>query len=76
MLDRRWEPAGFKLRLGYKDVKLMLEAGEMAEAPMPVADVIKNRFIEGLARGWGELEWAAILKAVEADAGLDLDRTP
>lgn len=76
MLDRRWQPAGFKLRLGYKDVKLMLEAGEMVEAPMPVADVIKNRFIEGLARGWGELEWAAILKAVEADAGLDLDRTP
>lgn len=73
MLDRRWEPAGFKLRLGYKDVKLMLEAGEMVEAPMPVADVIKNRFIEGMARGWSELEWAAILKAVEADAGLELD---
>jgi len=73
MLDRRWEPAGFKLRLGYKDVKLMLEAGEMAGAPMPVADVIKNRFIECVARGWGELEWAAILKAVEADAGLQLD---
>lgn len=71
MLNRAWEPAGFKLQLGLKDVKLALAAAEAVHAPMPVADVVKNHLIEAMAQGWGDQDWTAILKAVERDAGVD-----
>ena len=35
--DERYEPAGLKLALGLKDVRLALEAAEAAATPMPVA---------------------------------------
>ena len=73
MQKRAWEPAGFKLRLGLKDVKLVQEAAEMVNSPIPTADIVKNHLIEGLAYGWGEQDWTAILKTVERDAGLEID---
>ncbi len=35
ILEEKFEPAGFKLKLGLKDVRLMLAAADKAEAPMP-----------------------------------------
>src|SRR5439155_1196759 len=35
--DERYEPAGFKLKYGLKDVRLTLAAAEEVAAPMPVA---------------------------------------
>ena len=36
--DQRWEPAGFKLRHGLKDVRLALAAAEEKTTPMPVGE--------------------------------------
>lgn len=71
--DREWKPAGFTMRLGLKDVTLMLEAAEMVNASMPIGDIARNHFIEGIARGWEDYEWAALIKPVETSAGLELD---
>jgi hypothetical protein len=38
----RYEPAGFKARLGLKDVGLALAAGEAATAPMPLGSLIRD----------------------------------
>jgi 3-hydroxyisobutyrate dehydrogenase-like beta-hydroxyacid dehydrogenase len=50
---RRFEPAGFKMRLGLKDVGLALEAGRSSETPLPLASLVRDHFIEGLAAGQG-----------------------
>jgi 3-hydroxyisobutyrate dehydrogenase-like beta-hydroxyacid dehydrogenase len=71
ILDRAFEPAGFKLRLGLKDVGLALEQGQASETPLPLAGLLRDRFLSALAKGRGESDWAAIALAAAEDAGLD-----
>lgn len=66
----RFEPAGFKLPLGLKDSRLLLAAAERAEVPMPMASLVRDRFIAALAQGLGEADWAAIARISFRSAGL------
>lgn len=59
--EGRFEPAGFKARLGLKDVRLALAAGEAATVPMPLASLIRDSMLEALARGEGEKEFGVVL---------------
>jgi 3-hydroxyisobutyrate dehydrogenase-like beta-hydroxyacid dehydrogenase len=59
--EGRFEPAGFKARLGLKDVRLALEAAEAAMTPMPVGSLIRDSMLEALARGEGEKEFGVVL---------------
>ncbi|SOY58293.1 NAD(P)-dependent oxidoreductase [Cupriavidus taiwanensis] len=58
--EERFEPAGFKLALGLKDVRLALEAAEQANVPLPLASTLRDTHIESLAHGDGHLDWAAL----------------
>jgi 3-hydroxyisobutyrate dehydrogenase-like beta-hydroxyacid dehydrogenase len=68
--EERYELAGFKLRLGLKDVRLLLAAADDAGAPMPLASVLRDRLLSGVARGRGDLDWAALAAIAAEDAGL------
>jgi len=70
IVEEKVQPAGFKMRLGLKDVRLILAAGEGADVPLPLASLIRDHLISGIARGYGELDWSALAKVVAADAGL------
>jgi 3-hydroxyisobutyrate dehydrogenase-like beta-hydroxyacid dehydrogenase len=70
IMEGKFSPPGFALRLGLKDVRLVLAAAEEAAVPMPVASVIRDHFVSGMARGWGDMDWAALGKVVAEDAGL------
>ena len=59
--DGRFEPAGFKARLGLKDVRLALAAAEAVTTPMPVGSVVRDAMLEALARGEGEKEFGVVL---------------
>ena len=59
--EARFEPAGFKARLGLKDVRLALAAAEAATTPMPVGSLIRDSMLEALARGEGEKEFGVVL---------------
>ncbi|HEU4643126.1 MAG TPA: NAD(P)-dependent oxidoreductase, partial [Gemmatimonadaceae bacterium] len=43
--ERRYEPPGFKLALGLKDVRLALAAGESVSAPMPLGSLIRDNML-------------------------------
>jgi 3-hydroxyisobutyrate dehydrogenase-like beta-hydroxyacid dehydrogenase len=66
----RFQPAGFAATLGQKDIRLVLAAAEDLQVPMPVASLIRDRFLTLLARGGADLDWSAIgaLPAWEAGA--------
>jgi 3-hydroxyisobutyrate dehydrogenase-like beta-hydroxyacid dehydrogenase len=64
---QEFEPAGFKLPLGLKDVRLVMEDAEALNVPMPVASLVRDHFISALARGWEEKDWSAV-SLVSADA--------
>lgn len=68
--SQKFEPAGFKLPLGLKDNRLLLAAAEEAAVPMPMASLVRDRFLAALAQGMGELDWSAISKLSAKDAGL------
>jgi 3-hydroxyisobutyrate dehydrogenase-like beta-hydroxyacid dehydrogenase len=70
IIEEKFSPPGFALRLGLKDLRLVLAAAEEAAVPMPVASVIRDRFLSGVARGKGDMDWAALAKVVAEDAGL------
>ena len=68
--EERYEPAGFKLKYGLKDIRLALGAAEQVAAPMPLASLIRDRYLAGIARGWGDVDWAALARIATVDAGL------
>lgn len=68
----QFAPPGFKLPLGLKDVRLALAAGEAAHAPLPLASVLRDHFLEAIAAGDGEKDWAALAAGAFRRAGLKL----
>jgi 3-hydroxyisobutyrate dehydrogenase-like beta-hydroxyacid dehydrogenase len=67
--DERFEPAGFAAPLGQKDIGLTLEAAEELRVPLPIAGLLRDRFLTLLANGGEHLDWSAISRLAARDAG-------
>ncbi len=68
--EQRYEPAGFKLRLGLKDLRLVTAAADETATPMPVASVIRDNLISGVAQGLSDLDWSAVARVAALRAGM------
>jgi 3-hydroxyisobutyrate dehydrogenase-like beta-hydroxyacid dehydrogenase len=68
--SQKFEPAGFKLPLGMKDNRLLLAAAEEAAVPMPMASLVRDRFLAAMAQGMAESDWSAISRISAKEAGL------
>jgi 3-hydroxyisobutyrate dehydrogenase-like beta-hydroxyacid dehydrogenase len=64
-----FEPAGFAAPLGAKDVRLVLAAGEELQVPLPIASLLRDRFLTLLANGGEHLDWSAIGALAAWEAG-------
>jgi 3-hydroxyisobutyrate dehydrogenase-like beta-hydroxyacid dehydrogenase len=71
--EKRYTPAGFRLALGLKDVELALGAAKGSAVPMPIASLVRDRLLSGVARGRADLDWSALAMGVSEDAGLEPD---
>ncbi|WP_407665559.1 NAD(P)-dependent oxidoreductase [Mycolicibacterium vinylchloridicum] len=67
--DEQFEPAGFAAPLGHKDIGLVLSAAEELRVPLPIASLLRDRFLRLLAEGGEHLDWSAISGLAAADAG-------
>jgi 3-hydroxyisobutyrate dehydrogenase-like beta-hydroxyacid dehydrogenase len=67
--DERFKPAGFAAPLGCKDIRLALAAGDEFQVPMPLASLLRDRFLALLAQGGDDLDWSAIARLAAEDAG-------
>jgi 3-hydroxyisobutyrate dehydrogenase-like beta-hydroxyacid dehydrogenase len=67
----KYEPAGFRLPLGLKDVRLALAAGEGAQTPLPTASLIRDHFLTAMARGYQDLDWSALALVIAENAALE-----
>ena len=67
--DGTFEPAGFAAPLGYKDIRLALAAAEDLRVPLPLASLLRDRFLTLLAHGGDKLDWSAIGQLAAKDAG-------
>lgn len=68
--SEKFDPPGFKLPLGLKDNRLLLAAAEEKSVPMPMASLVRDRFLSAMAQGLGESDWSAIAKISAREAGL------
>jgi 3-hydroxyisobutyrate dehydrogenase-like beta-hydroxyacid dehydrogenase len=66
----RFEPARFSAPLGQKDIRLLLTAAETLGVPMPVASLLRDRFLTLMAQGGDRLDWSAIGALAAKDAGV------
>jgi 3-hydroxyisobutyrate dehydrogenase-like beta-hydroxyacid dehydrogenase len=61
---------GFKMSLGLKDVRLALAVADSAMVPMPVASLVRDHFLEGVAQGEGDTDWSGLARLCARSAGL------
>lgn len=60
--EERYSPAGFKLSLGLKDVRLAVEAGQAQGLPLAFGTTLKATLQDAVAQGSGDLDLAALGK--------------
>jgi len=70
ILADTYEPAGFKLKLGLKDVNLVRDAAAALGAPMPLAELVRDHYDAAMALGWEDKDWSALGGIIARDAGL------
>jgi 3-hydroxyisobutyrate dehydrogenase-like beta-hydroxyacid dehydrogenase len=67
---RRYEPVNFRLPLGFKDVQLALTSGQERNVPLPFGGVLRDAFVDALAHGQQDDDWAAVAETSRRRAGL------
>jgi 3-hydroxyisobutyrate dehydrogenase-like beta-hydroxyacid dehydrogenase len=69
-----FEPAGFAMPLGHKDVTLALKAALELKAPMPLASLVQDHLLASLAKGRDQWDWAGMAALLRESAGLPAKR--
>lgn len=67
---KAFEPAGFKMTLGLKDATLALAAGAGTNTPLPLASLLRDHYLEAIAQGDANKDWAALAEVSARKAGL------
>ncbi len=68
--DEQFEPAEFRVKLGYKDMRLVLATAQECSSPMPLASLVRDHLLSALAKGQGDMDWSSIARVVAGNAGL------
>ena len=61
---------GFKMSLALKDMRLALAAADAKTVPMPIASLIRDHLLEGVAQGEGDSDWSGLARLSARSAGL------
>ena len=65
LLKEAFQPAGFSLRLGLKDVNLVMEQATETNAAMPLGNLLQQRLHECVGNGLGEYDLTAVALALK-----------
>ena len=69
--DQKFEPALFALKLGFKDIRLGLEAANELQVPTPFAGVLRDHFLTAMAHGQEQWDWSSVGRIPALLAGLE-----
>jgi 3-hydroxyisobutyrate dehydrogenase-like beta-hydroxyacid dehydrogenase len=70
IIEQRYDPAGFALKLGFKDIRLAAQSAIDEAVPMPIIGVLEDHYLNAIAHGRGELDWSSIAEVSRQAAGL------
>lgn len=69
MIERRFDPL-MKIDLFLKDIRLMLEAGQALQVPLPLTSMMQQLYTAACAGGQAKADLAGIVRLYEEMAGL------
>ena len=69
--QQQYEPAGFKLSLGLKDVNLALQTARESQTPLPLASLLHDRLQTMVNQGKGDIDWTGLALKSSEDAGIN-----
>jgi 3-hydroxyisobutyrate dehydrogenase-like beta-hydroxyacid dehydrogenase len=67
--QQRYEPAGFRVSLLLKDLRLALAAADTVGAPMPMANVVHDALLEAASHGDGDHDVATLARVAMRRSG-------
>jgi 3-hydroxyisobutyrate dehydrogenase-like beta-hydroxyacid dehydrogenase len=67
IVEKNYKQAGFTSRLGLKDTRLALQLAEATNTPLPLADLIRNRFLVNHNRGRIDWDWASFVEVIHEE---------
>jgi 3-hydroxyisobutyrate dehydrogenase-like beta-hydroxyacid dehydrogenase len=70
IVEGKYQPPGFAAPLGYKDMRLTLAASDALHAPMPIASLLRDRYVRLMAQDREGYDWSAIAMLAAEDANL------
>ena len=70
IVEQRFDPPGVAVPLAMKDNRLLLEAAAALAVPVPMASLLRDRFLAMTAKGEAGLDFAALSRRSREDAGL------
>jgi 3-hydroxyisobutyrate dehydrogenase-like beta-hydroxyacid dehydrogenase len=62
--ERKFEPAAFTIKLGLKDMNLVLAQAKEAGQRMPLAELLQKNMLKIVNEGKEDLDWSAVSQAV------------
>ena len=65
ILEEAFAPGGFSVKLGLKDVNLVLQQAKALDAKMPFGNQLKHQMDECVEKGYGDNDWTAIAMALK-----------
>jgi 3-hydroxyisobutyrate dehydrogenase-like beta-hydroxyacid dehydrogenase len=72
--ERKFGPGGFALKLGLKDVRLVLEAAGELNAPVPFASIIRDQMLSAMAHGQEQMDWSSVALVAARSAGVEAEK--
>ena len=70
IVEQRFDPPGAAVPLAAKDTRLLLAAAEALGVPVPMASLLRDRFLAMTAKGEAGLDFSALSRRARDDAGL------
>jgi len=67
IVSETWEPAGFALQHGLKDIRYALQAADAVSLPAPLVSLLRDRLLSAANRGWDQADVAALGRLSTAD---------
>lgn len=69
-----YQPAGFKVSLGLKDMNLLNRVAAASRTPMPLGTLLQERLQAAANKGRSDMDWTALAMGASEDAGLLVPR--
>jgi 2-hydroxy-3-oxopropionate reductase len=70
MVNGDFDP-GFRIRLHYKDLNIIMKTGNDYQVPLPVTSVVHELFNTAMVKGRSELDHSGLLTVIEDMAGIE-----